>query len=205
MTSLMDFVMVIAIGVCGTVVSEGISWLLFYRTERYQELSKQHEEQSGRLDREKERDNIISIKEKKAGAGAGGAAAGDGAGMSWTGEIPKERGLKVENLEKQLKETTAEISRLQFRSTMATSVVMIGLFSLLNSRLSGIIVARLPFVPISFLSSITHRGIPGDDLTQCSAIFLYIIFSLAFRQHVQKILGLKSHKSDMPSLFKMPS
>jgi hypothetical protein len=37
-------------------------------------------------------------------------------------------------------------------------------------------VARLPFEPLSFIANmITHRGLPGTDLHDCSALFIYIL------------------------------
>jgi hypothetical protein len=46
----------------------------------------------------------------------------------------------------------------------------------------GKIVAKLPFVPISFLQGISHRNLPGTDYTDCSFIFLYILCTMAIRQ-----------------------
>lgn len=37
-------------------------------------------------------------------------------------------------------------------------------------------VARLPFQPPSWLANnVTHRGLPGDDVRDCGALFLYIL------------------------------
>lgn len=35
---------------------------------------------------------------------------------------------------------------------------------------AGYVVAKLPFVPFSLLQKITHRGLPGDDPTDCSVV-----------------------------------
>jgi hypothetical protein len=47
-------------------------------------------------------------------------------------------------------------------------MLLVGLLSLLIVRqmyvqFEGVVVARLPFTPISFLSNLTHYGIEGDD------------------------------------------
>lgn len=49
-------------------------------------------------------------------------------------------------------------------------------------RFEGRIVCRLPFTPISFLQGLSHRNLTGDDYTECSFIFLYIICTMSIRQ-----------------------
>lgn len=56
-------------------------------------------------------------------------------------------------------------------------------------RFDGRIVARLPFVPISWIQGLSHRNLPGDDYTECSFIFLYILCTMSIRQNIQKLLG----------------
>ncbi|KAH3891631.1 hypothetical protein DPMN_015736 [Dreissena polymorpha] len=51
-------------------------------------------------------------------------------------------------------------------------------------------VAKLPFVPISFIQGIYHRNLAGEDCTDCSFIFLYILCTMSIRQNIQKLLGL---------------
>jgi hypothetical protein len=46
----------------------------------------------------------------------------------------------------------------------------------------GRVVARLPFEPISWVQSVTHRGLRGDDFTECSFIGLYILCTMSIRQ-----------------------
>ncbi|KAF3823093.1 hypothetical protein GH733_010529, partial [Mirounga leonina] len=37
---------------------------------------------------------------------------------------------------------------------------------------------------------LSHRNLLGDDTTDCSFIFLYILCTMSIRQNIQKILGL---------------
>lgn len=46
----------------------------------------------------------------------------------------------------------------------------------------GRVVAKLPFVPLPLLQGISHRGLLGDDYTDCSFIFLYIVATIPIRQ-----------------------
>jgi hypothetical protein len=54
--------------------------------------------------------------------------------------------------------------------------------SFVNFRFDGRVVARLPFVPISWIQGLSHRNLPGDDYTECSFIFLYILCTMSIRQ-----------------------
>lgn len=56
-------------------------------------------------------------------------------------------------------------------------------------RFDGRIVAKLPFVPIPLLQGLSHRNIRGDDYTDCSFIFFYILCTMSIRQ--VGIFGLK--------------
>eukprot|EP01126_Amoeba_proteus_P009432 TRINITY_DN1356_c0_g1_i11.p1 TRINITY_DN1356_c0_g1~~TRINITY_DN1356_c0_g1_i11.p1 ORF type:complete len:184 (-),score=23.73 TRINITY_DN1356_c0_g1_i11:133-627(-) len=74
-----------------------------------------------------------------------------------------------------------------------TSIVIV-LLSVLSSLFDGEVVAKLPFQPFSLISGITHRGLPGNDLTDCSYIFIYVLSSISFRSNLQKIFGT-NHKN----------
>ena len=49
-------------------------------------------------------------------------------------------------------------------------------------RFDGRVVAILPFHPVSLVQNLTHRNLPGDDYTECSFIFLYILSTMSIRQ-----------------------
>ena len=46
----------------------------------------------------------------------------------------------------------------------------------------GRVVAKLPFVPHSWLQGLSHRNLMGTDFTDCSFIFLYILCTMSVRQ-----------------------
>jgi calcium load-activated calcium channel len=64
-----------------------------------------------------------------------------------------------------------------------------------NSIFDGKVVARLPFTPISWIQGISHRNLPGNDFTECSFIFLYILCTMSIRQNVQKLLGFSPSRA----------
>lgn len=52
----------------------------------------------------------------------------------------------------------------------------------------GRVVAKLPFVPHSWIQGLSHRNLMGTDFTDCSFIFLYILCTMSVRQVYIKFL-----------------
>lgn len=91
---------------------------------------------------------------------------------------------------------------MKFKSTILVTVLMIVTVSSMGNHFQGRPVARLPFEPFSLLTSISHRGLVGDDFTECSYIFIYIIVSYLIRGNIQKIFGFENNpKSNMFNPF----
>jgi hypothetical protein len=74
-------------------------------------------------------------------------------------------------------------------TTFVVGLFVVFFLSLFNNIFQGIVVAKLPFEPINFISSISHRGILSNDKTDCSFIFLYILSNFCIRPVLQKLLG----------------
>ena len=60
----------------------------------------------------------------------------------------------------------------------------------MEKRFEADVVAKLPFVPFGILQNITHRGLPGEDYTDCSMTFMLVLCSMSIRTNIAKILGL---------------
>jgi hypothetical protein len=59
----------------------------------------------------------------------------------------------------------------------------IGLVTCVFSRsFEGRVVAKLPFEPIPWIRGLSHRNLSGDDFTDCSFIFLYVLCTMSIRQ-----------------------
>jgi hypothetical protein len=56
-------------------------------------------------------------------------------------------------------------------------------------RFDGIPVAKLPFEPFGIFTPVSHRGLAGEDYTQCSCAFLYTLCAMSIRPNLQKALG----------------
>ncbi|KAH3762863.1 calcium load-activated calcium channel [Pelomyxa schiedti] len=173
--SLVDVVIVIAFALTSACVAEGLAWLLVYRTENYRHLKENIEKLTQKLDKMKE---------------------GPGAATSKR-SVKK----KIDTLEEDLKTANRDISLCRMKSLVAVGISMITIVPTLNSFCEGRPVAKLPFVPFGFLKNITHRGLPFSDFTDCSAVFLYILCSMALRSSIQKIFGTEPPRGTGNSFF----
>ena len=151
------------------VLAEGLSWLLIYRTDGYKQTKKNVEALNKQLEREKEK--VVAVSKQK---------------------IQEKKISKTDNL---LKTTSQQLNSSKMKSTMIIALFMIAFMSTLSSAYHGVVVAKLPFVPFSMLQGITHRNLPGDDLTDCSMIFIYLLTSFIMRNNIQKFFGFSPRTS----------
>ncbi|KAB0374439.1 hypothetical protein FD755_014695, partial [Muntiacus reevesi] len=89
-----------------------------------------------------------------------------------------------------LKNNNRDLSMVRMKSMFAIGFCFTALMGMFNSIFDGRVVAKLPFTPLSYIQGLSHRNLLGDDTTDCSFIFLYILCTMSIRQNIQKILGL---------------
>jgi len=102
---------------------------------------------------------------------------------------------RIEQEETRLKGAQKDLTQSKSKSMMLVAVLMIGVMTMLNKQFSGVVVAKLPFEPIAFFKSLSHRNIEGDDLSDCSFIFLYILSTMSLRTSIQKLLGFTTSRA----------
>ncbi|KNC22307.1 hypothetical protein FF38_07296 [Lucilia cuprina] len=103
--------------------------------------------------------------------------------------LDKSQKKKIERDEEKLKNNNRDLSLVKMKSMFATGFAFTALLSMFNSIFDGRVVAQLPFTPISWIQGLSHRNLSGDDFTDCSFIFLYILCTMSIRQNIQKMLG----------------
>ena len=67
------------------------------------------------------------------------------------------------------------------------------------------VVAKLPFEPISFMRGLTHRNIVGNDYSDCSMIFIYVLSNVSLRSVIKKALGFSGPRISMENQGFFPS
>ncbi|KAM0870172.1 hypothetical protein ACQ4PT_040184 [Festuca glaucescens] len=186
-----DSLSVVAISGATAVLCEAISWLLIYRTTTYNSLRASIERHSRKLD---------SMKSTASGPGASG-----GAGSS--SQAASSRAKKMDRVETSLKDASRELSFAKLKSGAVVAAVLFVVFGLLNSLFEGRAVAKLPFAPVPLVQRMSHRGLPGNDPTDCAMVFLYFLCSMSIRTNLQKLLGFTPPRAAAgagPGLFGMP-
>eukprot|EP00092_Neocalanus_flemingeri_P027074 GFUD01029360.1.p1 GENE.GFUD01029360.1~~GFUD01029360.1.p1 ORF type:complete len:187 (-),score=58.46 GFUD01029360.1:190-750(-) len=159
-----DTLLILVISICTALLGEGVTWVLVYRTEKYQKLKSEIEKQSKKLEKKKE-------------------AHGDVANLD------RSKKRKLEQDEEKLKNTNRDLTMVKMKSMFAIGFAFTALLSMFNSIFDGRVVAKLPFTPIYWVQGLSHRNLLGDDMTDCSFIFLYILCTMSIRQNIQKALG----------------
>ncbi|KAF6150236.1 hypothetical protein GIB67_000110 [Kingdonia uniflora] len=173
-----DSLTVVGISFCTAFLCEGISWLLIYRTSSYKSLRSSIDKASKKLETMKTE------------------------GPSST---KKSKTKKIDRVETTLKESTRDLSLSKFKSGAVVAVVLFVVFGFLNSMFEGKSIAKLPFSPANLVQKMSHRGIPGDDPTDCSMAFLYFLCSISIRTNLQKFLGFSPPRGAANAgLFPMP-
>ena len=144
-------------------IAEGLSYLLIYRKPEYLSLKKNIETLSKTIEANRER-CLAASKQR----------------------VHEKKMTKDENT---LKTLNQQLSFSKMKSTMIIALFMIAFVSTMTNTYHGVVVAKLPFVPFSLIQGITHRGLPGNDLTDCSMIFLYVLTSYIMRGNIHRYFG----------------
>ncbi|CDW56922.1 DUF106 domain containing protein [Trichuris trichiura] len=175
---------IVFIATCTAVLGEALTYLIVYRNDRYKRLKSELERQSKRLEKKKDQTTDVAERANK---------------------------RKIGKQEERLKETNRDLSLFKMKSMFGIGLAFTALLSTFSSMFDGQVVAKLPFTPVSFLQGLSHRNLAGDDLTDCSFIFLYIISTMSIRQNLQKFLGFapsramsKQSQLGMNSMFSPP-
>lgn len=144
-------------------LAETLSYFLIYCKPEYIQLKKNIESLSKAL--EKGKDKFLTASKKKI------------------------HDKKMSKDESTLKVLNQQLSVNKMKSTFIIALFMIAVVSTLSSTYHGVVVAKLPFVPFGLIQGLTHRGLPGNDMTDCSMIFLYVLTSYIVRADIQKYFG----------------
>ncbi|OON13831.1 hypothetical protein X801_10387, partial [Opisthorchis viverrini] len=89
---------------------------------------------------------------------------------------------KRQKQEERLKNINRELSMLILLKPSSLVRILLHFIPTCSFRFDGRVVTKLPFVPMSWLRSLSHRNLPGDDFTDGSFIFIYILCTMSIRQ-----------------------
>jgi hypothetical protein len=58
-----------------------------------------------------------------------------------------------------------------------------------NNYFYGTVMGKLPFEPWGMVSGMSHRGLEGEDMSEFSMTFIYVLTQSAVRGMIGKIMG----------------
>eukprot|EP00250_Pteridium_aquilinum_P024323 c28918_g1_i1 orf=101-676(+) len=178
-----DSLIILAISFASAMICEAISWILIYRTASYKSLRSSIDKAARKLEVMK----------------------GTSTGASAVSSSKASKVKKIDRLESSLKESSRDLSFSKFKSGGVVAIVLVVVFGLLNSLFEGKAVAKLPFSPIPFIQRMSHRGLHGEDPTDCAMVFLYFLCSVSIRSNMQKVLGFAPPRNAANTgMFPMP-
>lgn len=174
---------IVSITIFTTLLTEGLCWVLVYSDPEFAKLTQIVEKANKELRRAKER------KERSADEG--------------DETLLKQNEKKVQEQEKSLSRSSRKLQNMRWKTNIIMPFVFMAVFGILNEWYDGIIIAKLPFQPISFIQGMTRRGLNGftEDVDLCSFLPLYILGNMGIKPVITKLLGHAPPRSEGASAW----
>ena len=109
--------------------------------------------------------------------------------------LQEKKGKKTK-AEEEVTKINQQMAIEKMRGSILTSIIVVAIISILGGIYENTPVARLPFDPFSLLQSLTHRGLLGTDMNECSYMFIFILSTMYFRQNIQKACGFSPSRAE---------
>eukprot|EP00123_Amoebidium_parasiticum_P022236 comp8294_c0_seq1/m.3698 comp8294_c0_seq1/g.3698 ORF comp8294_c0_seq1/g.3698 comp8294_c0_seq1/m.3698 type:complete len:204 (-) comp8294_c0_seq1:265-876(-) len=164
-----------------SMLTEVVNYYLLYRKESYKSIVAQMERHREKMEREK--------------AQLEGKAKMDA----------RKREKIVEGLENTYKAMGVDLQKEKIGSQIASAFVFLSVLGAFSNVFEGLVMGKLPFVPFGFIQGMSHRGLSGEDYTECNYLFIYVVASMITRPLVQHLFGVAPKRGvEEPSMFTMP-
>jgi len=104
-----------------------------------------------------------------------------------------------------LRHLKKQLFKARIVSSFIVGLCMLFIMKVVFWRYEGVIVARLPFKPVGIFSNVTHNLLEGEDYSQCSVAFLYLLALLTLRNTIRKLLGINRPRTREPITIGFPA
>lgn len=101
----------------------------------------------------------------------------------------------IDRIEDDLKDASQKMDAHKFRTNIMSGISFFFLYRMVAAAWTGRVVARLPFIPVSMVQSLSFRGLEGDDTTLCAFGFIYTLCTIGVKANIPKLFGFVSPKS----------
>lgn len=84
---------------------------------------------------------------------------------------------------------------IKLRGSILTGISFFFLYRVVAAAWTGVVVARLPFLPFKFVQTLASRGLDGKDKYSCSFGFIYTLCTIGIKANIPKAIGFVPVKS----------
>ena len=172
-------IQIMATALLVALTTELINWFLIFRHENYK---------SGVQKVLKEQENYDSQRDKLV------FRAGEMTSNQY--KIQKRR---LDSAEQQLKVAQQAVMWQKTRGTLFVGALTMVCVGMINQSFSGMVAARLPFVPFQMIRNMTHYGIQNTDFQDVSTTFMFMLTNLSLGQYLKRMLALEGPRITMPT------
>ena len=189
-----DLLSLLMYAIVAALISELISWFFVFSRVDIERIKDVHSKAGKRLEKKKEEVGAAGP-EKEASKPDGGKGKGKDKDSKGANKPDK----KLVQLEKEFEGANNALIAIKSRAMMFTGMIHLLTFFALKDSYEGMVLAKLPFQPLSWFHPITHRNIKGTDFTDTGMIFIYALCSMAIKPNLQRWLGNAPPKTAMPA------
>lgn len=101
----------------------------------------------------------------------------------------------IESIEDELKTASQRMDAIRMKANIFIGISFFFLYRMVASAWTGYVVARLPFLPIKIVQSLSFRGLKGTDKYDCAFGFIYTLCTIGIKANIPKALGFVAPKS----------
>jgi hypothetical protein len=93
--------------------------------------------------------------------------------------------IKCKRFERDMKAENTKLMGMRMYSLVFLGITSFVLYQAMRKSYAGLIVAKLPFVPFELLTRMSHAGLEGSDMTDCSFVSTFFcIFVVDFELYL---------------------
>ncbi len=101
----------------------------------------------------------------------------------------------VARMESELKDATSKMNGMKLTTNIGSAIAFFFLYRQVAAYWTGVAVATLPFYPLRIVQNLSHRGVPGNNLRDCSFGLIYTLCTMGLKQNIPKLLGVTPPRS----------
>ena len=156
-----DLLSLLMYAIVAALISELISWFFVFSRVDIERIKDVHSKAGKRLEKKKEEVGAAGV-----GKEASKPDGGKGKGKDKDSKGANKPDKKLVQLEKEFEGANNALIAIKSRAMMFTGMIHLLTFFALKDSYEGMVLAKLPFQPLSWFHPITHRNIKGRVISR---------------------------------------